>query len=155
MGLDDEAQGLDAPQRTVAVALALQRHGRDVDEPLQHPHGPRGGLDVVGQDQQAARTQHPHHLVQRAVGVGDGAERERHHDGVERAVLERQLPCVAPAQLGVAPLFSDHKILTQVAGHDSNVIKILPPLVLSEDDVDWFVGALEVISLVLRRCRAR
>jgi ornithine--oxo-acid transaminase len=47
------------------------------------------------------------------------------------------------AQLVVAPLFSEHRILTQVAGHDSNVIKILPPLVLSEGDVDWFVGALE------------
>jgi ornithine--oxo-acid transaminase len=47
------------------------------------------------------------------------------------------------AQLVVVPLFADHKILTQVAGHDSNVIKILPPLVLSESDVDWFVGALE------------
>jgi ornithine--oxo-acid transaminase len=47
------------------------------------------------------------------------------------------------AQLVVVPLFSDHRILTQVAGHDSNVIKILPPLVLSERDVEWFVNALD------------
>jgi ornithine--oxo-acid transaminase len=47
------------------------------------------------------------------------------------------------AQLVVVPLFGEHRILTQVAGHDSNVIKILPPLVLSEHDVDWFVGALQ------------
>src|SRR4029078_10345731 len=43
-------------------------------------------------------------------------------------MLERVQPGLF-AQLVVAPLFSDHKILTQVAGHDSNVIKILPPLV--------------------------
>jgi ornithine--oxo-acid transaminase len=47
------------------------------------------------------------------------------------------------AQLVVVPLFSQHRILTQVASHDSNVIKILPPLVLSDADVDWFVNALE------------
>jgi len=57
-------------------------------------------------------------------------------------MLERVQPGLF-AQLVVVPLFSDHKILTQVAGHDSNAIKILPPLVLSEEDVDWFVEALE------------
>jgi ornithine--oxo-acid transaminase len=57
-------------------------------------------------------------------------------------MLERVQPGLF-AQLVVVPLFSGHQILTQVAGHDSNVIKILPPLVLSEADVDRFVGALE------------
>jgi ornithine--oxo-acid transaminase len=47
------------------------------------------------------------------------------------------------AQLVVGPLFGEHKILTQVAGHETPTLKILPPLVLSEEDVDWFVGALE------------
>lgn len=47
------------------------------------------------------------------------------------------------AQLVVVPLFGEHRILTQVAGHDSNVIKILPPLVVSEADVEWFVDALD------------
>jgi ornithine--oxo-acid transaminase len=46
------------------------------------------------------------------------------------------------AQLVVAPLFSRHKILSQVAGHHMAVLKALPPLVLSEDDVDYFVDAL-------------
>ena len=47
------------------------------------------------------------------------------------------------AQLVVVPLFSEHRILTQVAGHDLNVVKVLPPLVVSEQDVERFVGALD------------
>jgi len=46
------------------------------------------------------------------------------------------------AQLVVAPLFSKHRILSQVAGHNLAVIKILPPLVVSDEDVDYFVEAL-------------
>ena len=47
------------------------------------------------------------------------------------------------SQLVVVPLFQQHRIMTQVAGHDLNVIKVLPPLVFSEGDLDWFVRALE------------
>jgi len=43
------------------------------------------------------------------------------------------------------PLFSDHRVLIQVAGHSMNVIRALPPLVLSEEDVDWFAGALDAV----------
>jgi ornithine--oxo-acid transaminase len=57
-------------------------------------------------------------------------------------MLERVHPGLF-AQLVVGPLFREHKILTQVAGHETPTLKILPPLVLSEEDVDWFVGALE------------
>src|SRR5919201_1608929 len=57
-------------------------------------------------------------------------------------MLERVQPGLF-AQLVVAPLFGEHRILTQAAAHDSNVIKILPPLVLSDEDVDWFVDALD------------
>jgi ornithine--oxo-acid transaminase len=46
------------------------------------------------------------------------------------------------AQLVVAPLFAEHRILTQVAGHNMAVLKILPPLLVSDDDIDEFVDAL-------------
>ncbi len=46
------------------------------------------------------------------------------------------------SQFVIGPLFRDHRILSQVAGHGINVLKGLPPLVLVEDDVDWFAGSL-------------
>ena len=81
-------------------------------------------------------------------------------------LLERVQPGLF-SQLIVVPLFRDHRILSQVAGHNMNVIKILPPLVLDESDIDWFVEALEsvlerargipreMVGFALRAARAR
>lgn len=41
------------------------------------------------------------------------------------------------------PLLQDHKVLTQVAGNKSKVIKLIPPLCWTENDVDWFCTAFE------------
>jgi ornithine--oxo-acid transaminase len=49
------------------------------------------------------------------------------------------------AQTVTIPLFRDHRILTQVAGHHMNVIKALPPLVIEEQDLRRFVSALEQV----------
>ena len=46
------------------------------------------------------------------------------------------------AQLVVVPLFTKHHILSQVAGHDMAVIRILPPLVVTDEDIEEFVDAL-------------
>ena len=40
-------------------------------------------------------------------------------------------------QLITVPLFKEHKILTQVSGHGSHTIKLLPPLVITEEDCNW------------------
>jgi ornithine--oxo-acid transaminase len=58
------------------------------------------------------------------------------------------------AQLVVVPLFSEHRILTQVAGHDMAVVKILPPLMLGDDDLDCFVDALRETVKKARRMPA-
>jgi ornithine--oxo-acid transaminase len=47
------------------------------------------------------------------------------------------------SQMVVVPLFHRHRILTQVAADNMNVVKLLPPLVAGEDEVDRFVGALD------------
>ncbi len=49
------------------------------------------------------------------------------------------------------PLLQDHNILTQVAGNRMTTIKLIPPLVIGESDVAWFVGAFEKVMAVLHR----
>ncbi len=46
-------------------------------------------------------------------------------------------------QIVVVPLLSQHRVLTQVAGHHMDVIKILPPLIITEKEIDRFVHALD------------
>ncbi|MBI3433695.1 MAG: aspartate aminotransferase family protein [Proteobacteria bacterium] len=48
-------------------------------------------------------------------------------------------------QLITIPLFKDHKILTQVAGHASHVIKLLPPLIISDADCDRIEGGFDAV----------
>ncbi len=49
------------------------------------------------------------------------------------------------------PLLEDHGILTQVAGNRMTTIKLIPPLVLGADDVDWFVAAFDKVMADLHR----
>lgn len=48
-------------------------------------------------------------------------------------------------QLITIPLFKDHKILTQVAGHASHTIKLLPPLTITEEDCKWITTAFDTV----------
>ncbi|MEP6699502.1 MAG: aspartate aminotransferase family protein, partial [Verrucomicrobiota bacterium] len=54
------------------------------------------------------------------------------------------------AQMIVSQLLARDRILTQVAGHAMDVIKILPPLIIGEREVDLFVSALD---RALTECR--
>src|SRR5437588_684709 len=54
------------------------------------------------------------------------------------------------AQMIVTQMLSKHHILTQVAGHAMDVVKILPPLIIGEREIDLFVSALDS---VLTECR--
>lgn len=49
------------------------------------------------------------------------------------------------SQMVTIPLFKRHRILSQVAGHGMNVVKFLPPLVITEQDVDWIVRACDEV----------
>ena len=53
-------------------------------------------------------------------------------------------------QMVVTQLLAKHRILTQVAGHGMDVLKILPPLIISQTEVDLFLKAFDD---VLTQCR--
>lgn len=50
-------------------------------------------------------------------------------------------------QMIVVPLMSKHRILTQVAGHNVDLVKLLPPLIANESDALYFAKCLgEVVA---------
>ena len=55
------------------------------------------------------------------------------------------------AQAVVVPLMEDHRILCQVAGHNQDVVKLIPPLVIDDADVDWFLRAFEEVMVGLHK----
>src|SRR6202035_1938645 len=56
--------------------------------------------------------------------------------------LERLRPAIF-SQMMVVPLFHRHRILTQVAADNVNIVKLLPPLICGQEEVDYFVAALD------------
>jgi ornithine--oxo-acid transaminase len=48
-------------------------------------------------------------------------------------------------QMIIIPLLQKHRILAQVAGYHTEVIKFLPPLTITKEDLDWFLGAMESV----------
>jgi ornithine--oxo-acid transaminase len=48
-------------------------------------------------------------------------------------------------QMIVIPLLQNHRILTQVAGYHTEVIKFLPPMTITKEDMDWFLGAMKEV----------
>ncbi|MEM9767200.1 MAG: aspartate aminotransferase family protein [Cyanobacteria bacterium P01_D01_bin.71] len=46
------------------------------------------------------------------------------------------------SQIITVPLFTRHRILSQVAGYGINVVKFIPPLILTERDRHWIVDAV-------------
>jgi len=90
---------------------------------------------------------------------------EPEHGRLAWRVMERMQTGLF-AQLVVVPLFTKHRILSQVAGYEMPILKALPPLVITKQDIDDFVDALEdvirkaarptrVAGLALRAARAR
>jgi ornithine--oxo-acid transaminase len=54
-------------------------------------------------------------------------------------------------QLITIPLFKEHQILSQVAGHASHTVKLLPPLVLTPEDCEYIIKAFEAVIAASHR----
>jgi ornithine--oxo-acid transaminase len=48
-------------------------------------------------------------------------------------------------QLIVTPLLTKYRILTQVAANNADIVKILPPLIVGEKEIDRFITALDAV----------
>jgi len=54
-------------------------------------------------------------------------------------------------QMIIIPLMQKHRILTQVAGYHTEVIKFLPPMIITREDLDWFLGGMEQVLADVQR----
>ena len=55
------------------------------------------------------------------------------------------------SQMITVPLLQEHRILTQVAGYHTEVIKLLPPLNVQREDIDVFLAAMRDVLADLQR----
>jgi ornithine--oxo-acid transaminase len=78
-------------------------------------------------------------------GPPSGRARRSLWDAVER----RQAGLFS--QLITVPLFHEHKILCQVAGHRMNTIKVLPALTIEEEEIRRFAAALKEVVAAAER----
>jgi ornithine--oxo-acid transaminase len=90
-----------------------------------------------------------HEIVRDVRGLGLGPPEGPAGRRLWDAVEHRQPGLLA--QLVTVPLFHDHHILIQVAGHHVNVVKALPPLVIDEADLDRFATALDDVLAAASR----
>src|SRR6266511_1935122 len=90
VALELESLGAYLLDRAASKVLAAKRDGDQLQQPLDRTDRPGRAGDVVGQQQQPAGAQHPPHLGDGLALVGDAAQREGAHHGVERAVRKLQ-----------------------------------------------------------------
>jgi 4-aminobutyrate aminotransferase-like enzyme len=55
------------------------------------------------------------------------------------------------SQTVILPLLHDHRILAQVAGYHTELIKFLPPLNIADESMDYFLAAMDNVLTDLKR----
>ncbi len=49
------------------------------------------------------------------------------------------------SQTVIMPLLHEHRILAQVAGYHTELIKFLPPINIAQEDPDYFLSAMQTV----------
>lgn len=88
----------------------------------------------------------------RGRGLMIGVEIDPSAISIDMPGLARRTPTLV-AQALVMRLLTEHRLLTQSTSKGSGVIKVVPPLLISNEDVDWIVEAFRSSLIEIGRGR--
>ncbi|HSF47408.1 MAG TPA: aspartate aminotransferase family protein [Burkholderiales bacterium] len=110
-----------------------------------------GRLLAVGLEAMRARFEFIKEIRHRGLMVGIEFGEPRSLGGRAAWALMHKMDKSLFPQAVTMPLLDEHHILAQAAGHHIDVIKLLPPLVIHESDVRWFLEAFEKVMMSLEK----
>ena len=138
-------------QNVLAMTAGLATlHTIDAESIVDHA-ATTGGALLAGLKEVADRHEVVHEVRGRGLMIGIEFRRPRSMRLRAQWSLLESMRTGLFTQLVIVPLFRDHGILTQVAADNQNVLKILPPLITSDEQADTFVEALDDVLGNLER----
>ncbi len=138
-------------QNVLAMTAGLATlHTIDTESIVDHA-STIGAVLMSGLETVAKRHELVHEIRGRGLMIGIEFSRPRTMRLRAQWALLESMRTGLFTQMVVVPLFRDHSILTQVAGDHQNVLKILPPLITTEDQAEDFVEAIDDVLGELER----
>jgi ornithine--oxo-acid transaminase len=130
-------------QNVLAMTAGLATlHALDAESIVEHAKSMGGSL-IAGLQALTDRHELIHEVRGRGLMIGIEFRRPKSMRLRAQWSLLETMRSGLFTQLVIVPLFRDHGILSQVAGDHQNVLKILPPLITTQDQADTFVAALD------------
>jgi len=138
-------------QNVLAMTAGLATlHTIDADSVVEHASSIGGSL-MSGLEDVAKRHELVHEVRGRGLMIGIEFARPRSMRLRAQWTLLESMRKGLFAQMVIVPLYRDHRILSQVAGDHQNILKILPPLITTEEQAESFVTAIDAVLDELER----
>jgi ornithine--oxo-acid transaminase len=138
-------------QNVLAMTAGLATlHTIDAESIVDHAASTGGAL-LAGLKELADRHEVVHEVRGRGLMIGIEFRRPRSMRLRAQWSLLESMRTGLFTQLVIVPLFRDHRILTQVAADNQNVLKILPPLITTDEQANAFLEALDDVLGNLER----